>query len=58
MNETPYHWISICAATDYLGQLGLLNDLKYTSNDLGYQKGIALNYCGEENYHNSLAVTE
>ena len=49
---------AICAATTYLGQLGILNDLKHTSNDLNYLKGIAPNYCGEENYQNSLAVTD
>ncbi|MCK5442811.1 MAG: glutamine amidotransferase [Maribacter sp.] len=45
---------AICAATTYLGQLGLLNDLKHTSNDLSYLKGIAPNYSGEDNYQNSL----
>ncbi|MDM8158342.1 type 1 glutamine amidotransferase family protein [Labilibaculum sp. K2S] len=49
---------AICAATTYLGQLGILNDLKHTSNDLNYLKGIAPNYCGEENYQNSFAVTD
>jgi len=48
---------AICAATSYMGQLGLLNDLQHTSNDLNYLKGIAPNYCGEENYQNVLAVT-
>lgn len=49
---------AICAATTFLGQLGLLNDLKHTSNDLNYLKGIAPKYCGDENYQNSLAVTD
>lgn len=49
---------AICAATTYLGQLGLLNELKHTSNDLNYLKGIAPKYCGEKNYQNSLAVTD
>jgi len=49
---------AICAATTYLGQLGLLNDLKHTSNDLNYLKGIAPKYSGDENYQNSLAVTD
>ncbi len=49
---------AICAATTYLGQLGLLNDLKHTSNDLNYLKGVAPNYSGEENYQNSLAETD
>lgn len=49
---------AICAATTCLGQLGLLNDLKHTSNDLNYLKGIAPKYRGDENYQNSLAVTD
>ena len=49
---------AICAATTYLGQLGLLNGLKHTSNDLNYLKGIAPRYCGDENYQNTLAVTD
>ena len=49
---------AICAATTYLGQLGILDDLKHSSNDLNYLKGIAPNYCGEDNYQNSLAVTD
>jgi putative intracellular protease/amidase len=46
---------AICAATTFLGQLGLLNDRKHTSNDLNYLKVTAPNYSGEENYQNSLA---
>ena len=49
---------AICAATTYLGQLGLLNNLKHTSNDLNYLKVIAPNYCGDKNYQNSLATTD
>jgi putative intracellular protease/amidase len=49
---------AICAATTYLGQLGILNDLKHTSNDLNYLKGVAPKYCGDENYQNSLAETD
>ena len=49
---------AICAATTYLGQLGLLNGLKHTSNDLNYLKGIAPKYSGDDNYQNSLAVTD
>ena len=48
---------AICAATTYLGQLGLLNDLKHTSNDLNYLKNVAPKYCGEDNYQNLFAVT-
>lgn len=49
---------AICAATTYLGQLGFLNDLKHTSNDLNYLKKIAPTYRGEENYQQLLAVTD
>jgi len=49
---------AICAATTYLGQLGMLNDFKHTSNDLNYLKSIAPKYQGEENYENLLAVTD
>ena len=49
---------AICAATTYLGQLGLLDKLKHTSNDLNYLKGVVQKYCGEENYQNTLAETD
>ena len=49
---------AICAATTYLGQLGFLNALKHTSNDLQYLKATAPAYQGEENYQNLLAVTD
>ena len=49
---------AICAATTYLGQLGILNEKKHTSNDLNYLKGIAQNYRGDKNYQNSLAITD
>lgn len=49
---------AICAATTYLGQHGMLNDLKHTSNDLHYLKGIAPQYSGDENYINALAVSD
>jgi putative intracellular protease/amidase len=49
---------AICAATAYLGQLGLLDDVKHTSNDLNYLKAVAPNYKGEKHYEKSLAVTD
>jgi len=49
---------AICAATTFLGQLGLLNDLKHTSNDLNYLKTIAPKYSGNDKYQNALAVTD
>lgn len=49
---------AICGATFYLGQLGILNKLNHTSNDLGYLKAVVPEYNGEENYQNKLAVTD
>ena len=49
---------AICAATTFLGQLGLLNDLSHTSNDLEYLKAMAPRYLGEKNYQNTLVVRD
>ena len=49
---------AICAATTYLGQLGMLNDLRHTSNDLEYLKAMAPKYLGETHYENTMAVTD
>ena len=49
---------AICAATIYLGQIGLLNDLKHTSSDLNYLKAMAPEYSGGDLYRNALAVTD
>ncbi len=49
---------AICAATTYLGKKGFLDNLKHTSNDLNYIKGIAPEYLGEQNYVNSKAVSD
>ena len=49
---------AICAATTYLGKKGFLDELKHTSNDLNYLKGVAPHYVGEQNYSNSFAVTD
>lgn len=49
---------AICAATAYLAQLGLLNQLKHTSNSLGYLKMVAPEYNGDDNYINLLAITD
>jgi putative intracellular protease/amidase len=48
----------ICAATTFLGGLGLLDNLQHTSNGLDYLKYFALNYGGEKNYRTELAVTD
>jgi putative intracellular protease/amidase len=49
---------AICAATTYLGQLGILDKVKHTSNDLNYLKAVAPQYSGESNYVNSPAVSD
>ncbi len=49
---------AICAATTYLGQLGLLNHMKHTSNDLAYLKEIAPEYDGEAFYQHELAFSD
>lgn len=49
---------AICAATSYLGQLGILDKVKHTSNDLNYLKVVAPQYSGESNYVNSMAVSD
>ncbi len=49
---------AICAATYFLAQLGLLDDLKHTSNEVTYLKKVAQEYRGEKNYSTSLAVTD
>ncbi len=49
---------AICAATTFLGQLGLLNGLKHTSNDLNYLKATASQYNGDRNYQNTLVETD
>lgn len=49
---------AICAATTYLAKKGLLDELKHTSNDLNYLKGMVPHYLGEQYYVDSLAVTD
>jgi len=49
---------AICGATFYLGQLGILNNLNHTSNDLGYLKAVVPEYIGQECYQSKLAVTD
>lgn len=57
LNEAKKSVAAICAATSFLAQLGLLNDLKHTSNDLYYLKAVAPEYDGDSNYQNTLAET-
>ncbi len=49
---------AICAATTFLGKSGILDNVMHTSNDLNYLKGIAPEYKGENNYQNTLAITD
>lgn len=49
---------AICAATTFLGQLGILNYLKHTSKNLAYLKATASEYTGAKNYQNVLATTD
>ena len=49
---------AICGATAYLGKLGLLNDVKHTSNDLKYLTSVAPEYRGAEHYIDALAVAD
>lgn len=57
LNEAKKPVAAICAATSFLAQLELLNDLKHTSNDLYYLKAVAPKYDGDSNYQNTLAET-
>jgi putative intracellular protease/amidase len=49
---------AICGATFALANYGLLNEIKHTSNDLGYLKMICQNYKGEKYYCNEPVVIE
>lgn len=49
---------AICAATTFLGKQGALDQVKHTSNDLGYLKKVAPQYNGEQNYQYTLAVAD
>ncbi len=49
---------AICAATAFLGQLGILDQIAHTSNDCGYLKACAPDYKGEEFYQNEWTVSE
>ena len=49
---------AICASTTYLGRLGILDQVKHTSNDLDYLGRYAPQYQGEAHYLDVLAVTD
>jgi putative intracellular protease/amidase len=46
----------ICAASAYLGQIGLLDNVQHTSNSLEFLRQRAPQYTGKELYKNQLAV--
>jgi putative intracellular protease/amidase len=48
----------ICAATAYLAQLGLLDEVMHTSNSLAFLKERAPGYRGEQGYREELAVSD
>ena len=48
---------AICAATTYLARLGILDNIKHTSNDLYYLKAVVPSYSGDNFYINSPAVS-
>jgi putative intracellular protease/amidase len=49
---------AICAATGYLGRIGLLDDVEHTSNSLAFMKAFAPGYKGEVFYQNVPAVAQ
>ncbi|HXY35190.1 MAG TPA: DJ-1/PfpI family protein [Planctomycetaceae bacterium] len=49
---------AICAATGYLGRIGLLNEVGHTSNSLAFLKRFAPSYRGDAFYQNALAAAE
>jgi len=49
---------AICGATIALAYNGLLNEIKHTSNDLGFLKMMCPNYIGEKYYCNQFVVVE
>ena len=49
---------AICGATFFLAQLGILDNVKHTSNVLFYLQGVAPNYVGADQYVDSLAVSD
>jgi len=49
---------AICAATAYLGRVGLLNDIKHTSNSLEFLTSLAPDYAGSKYYQDELVFTD
>ena len=49
---------AICGATGALGQAGMLDKVKHTSNGLAYLQMFCAKYAGAENYRDKQAVTD
>lgn len=58
MHEQEKYVAAICAAGTFLARLGMLDNIRHTSNDLGYLKSVAPEYRGDKLYQDSLAVTD
>ena len=58
LNQNERSIGAICAATTYLGQKGILDNLNHTSNDLNYLKGTAPQYAGDNHYVNELSISD
>ena len=52
------HIAAICAATAYLCDMGLLDAVKHTSNDISYLKWVVPKYSTDSNYVNIPAITD
>ena len=49
---------AICGATLFLADLGMLDQIEHTSNDLDYMKALVPDYRGSHLYRNEAAVTD
>ena len=49
---------AICAATGYLGRIGLLDAVKHTSNSLEFLKYVAPDYQGSQYYQDELVYSD
>lgn len=58
MNDKSKNIAAICGATAYLSRLGLLDNVKHTSNDITYLKWITPEYSADNNYISAPAVSD
>lgn len=49
---------AICGAVNCLAELGILNSVKHTGNDLNYLKAVAPSYTGDAYYEHELAFED